>query len=272
MGQSFQQRCSPGPADGIDNDLYDRCSDAWWDSESFLHQLRVAFNPARLDYASQKLFRDLHLTPQGKTALEVGCGGGLLCEEIARMGFATTGIDPSGGALAAARCHAEAGGLQIRYQMASGELLPYANASYDVVFCCDVLEHVRDLPRVVAEVSRVLKPNGVFLYDTFHRNWASKLVAIKIAQEWPRWAFLPPRLHVWRMFIRPREMKSLLRSHHLAWKEHRGLRPNVSLATALRCLRMRARGQMSYAELGRRIHLVESRITAVMYMGYAIRL
>src|SRR5215831_9947274 len=77
-------------------------------------------------------------------------------------------------------------------------------------FCCDVLEHVRDLPKVISEISRVLKPGGVFCFDTLNRTFLSKLVAIKIWQEWKRWAFMPPNLHVWEMFIKPDELKALL--------------------------------------------------------------
>ncbi|MFA6111537.1 MAG: bifunctional 2-polyprenyl-6-hydroxyphenol methylase/3-demethylubiquinol 3-O-methyltransferase UbiG [Candidatus Latescibacterota bacterium] len=255
----------------IDNGLYDAQSDLWWQPDSAFHQLKAFLNPARVGYAQRKLFDNLHLDPRGKRALEVGCGGGLLCEEIARMGFETTGIDPSARSLEVAARHAQANGLAIRYAGATGESLPSPAATYDAVFCCDVLEHVRDLPQVIAEIARVMKPGGVFYYDTFNRTWVSKLVAIKLAQEWQRWAFLPPNLHVWDMFIRPWEMKSLLRQNGLEWKEHRGMKPSVPLPRALGYLRRRARGELSYAELGKRVHLVESRITAVMFMGYATK-
>ena len=92
----------------------------------------------------------------------------------------------------------------------SGEAIPCPDDSFDVVFCCDVLEHVRDAAKVIAEISRVLKPGGVFCYDTLNRTFLSRLVAIHIAQVWKRWAMAPPRLHVWEMFIRPKELKSLL--------------------------------------------------------------
>jgi 2-polyprenyl-6-hydroxyphenyl methylase/3-demethylubiquinone-9 3-methyltransferase len=217
------------------------------------------------------LFEVLKLDPRGKSALEVGCGGGMLCEEIARLGFETVGIDPSERSLQIARNHAKASGLRIRYQAGSGESLPYHDGAFDVVFCCDVLEHVRDLPKVVAEISRVLKPGGIFCYDTINRSFRSKLVAINISQRWKRWAFLPPGLHVWEMFIRPEEMKLLLRQNDLAWQEHRGLEPNVSLLSVLRCLRRRARGELGFRELGERLHLVETGNTGMMYLGYAIK-
>lgn len=255
----------------IDNRVYDTAGNSWWQPDSAFSLLKVSFNPVRVGYARRKLFNDLHIDPSGKQALEVGCGGGLVCEEIARLGFHVTGVDPSEPSLEAAIGHARASGLDIRYERAAGESLPFRDGAFDAVFCFDVLEHVRDLPQVVREVARVLKPGGVFCYDTLNRTWLSYLVAIKIAQDWPRWAFLPPNLHVWKMFIKPREMKALLRENRLAWKEHRGMKPRGSVPKALRYLRRRAAGESSYAELGEKLRMVESRITAVMYLGYAVK-
>lgn len=260
-----------GVYDRIDNAFYDTESVAWWQPDSAFHQMKHVFNPVRVGYAKRKLFDDLKIDPQGKRALEVGCGGGILCEEIARMGFDATGIDPSEPSVRTAADHARESGLNIRYLKGVGESLPFAEDFFDVVFCCDVLEHVRDLPSVVSEISRVLKKGGVFCYDTFNRTLISKLVAIKMGQEWKSWAFMPADLHVWKMFIKPRELKSLLRKNHLEWKEHQGMKPNISIPRILRCLRERAGGRMSYRELGEKIRMVEGRSRAVMYMGYAVK-
>lgn len=257
--------------ESIDNSLYDAESDRWWDPDSSFHQTRAFLNPVRVGFAKKALLGGLGIDPRGKKALEVGCGGGILCEEIARMGFETTGIDPSEPSLRAAIGHARTGGLDIRYMTGSGESLPCAEHTFDVVFCCDVLEHVRDLPKVISEVSRVLKPGGGFCYDTFNRTWVSRLAAIKIGQEWKRWAFMPPRIHVFEMFIKPREMKSLLRFNGLEWRIHRGTKLNISLFKALGLLRRRARGELTYKDLGERIRLVESGTLAVMYLGCAVK-
>ncbi len=233
--------------------------------------MKHVFNPIRMDYAKRKLFADLRIDPLGKRALEVGCGGGILCEEISRMGFDATGIDPSELSVRIAADHARASGLKIRYVKGTGESLPFADGFYDVVFCCDVLEHVRDLPKVVSEISRVLKKGGVFCYDTFNRTMISRLAAIQICQVWKPWAFLPAGLHVWEMFIKPRELRSLLRENHLEWKEHRGISANISVLRILRFLRKRASGRLSFRDLGEKIRLVEGRSQAVMYMGYAVK-
>ncbi len=187
------------------------------------------------------------------------------------MGFDVTGIDPSEHSLQIAAIHAKANSLQINYEKGTGEALPYRDNSSDIVFCCDVLEHVRDVPKVISEISRVLRPGGVFCYDTFNRTFISKLVAINISQVWKRWAFAPPNLHVWKMFIKPDELTYLLRQHRLDWKEHWGMEPNVSFWVLLRYLRRRARGEITYQDLGERLFLVKSNNMSIMYMGYAIK-
>jgi 2-polyprenyl-6-hydroxyphenyl methylase / 3-demethylubiquinone-9 3-methyltransferase len=255
----------------IDNDYYNLEGDKWWKPDSLLSLMKMFINPVRVGYAGRILFDELRIFPQEKTALEVGCGGGVLCEEIARMGFITTGIDPSEESIRAASNHARLSGLNINYDLGQGEALPYNDKTYDVVFCCDVLEHVRDLSKVISEISRVLKPGGAFIYDTFNRTLISKLVAIKIAQEWKHWAFMPSNLHVWKMFIKPRELKSLLQQNNLEWKEYRGVGPDAPILKILGYLRKRAKGELTHKDVLNKVHLVESTFMSVMYMGYAIK-
>ncbi len=257
--------------DRMDNAVYSAQGDQWWQPDSAFYQMRVFLNPVRASYAKRILFEERGIDPKAAAALDVGCGGGFLTEEIARMGFDTTGVDPAAQSVLAAASHARESGLNIRYKTGAGESLPFEDRSFGVVTCCDVLEHVRDLPKVVSEISRVLKPEGVFCYDTLNRTWASRLAAIKISQVWKPWAFMPQNLHVWRMFIKPGEMKSLLRQNGLEWKEHRGLRPDVPIPRLLGYLRKRARGEWTYAELAAKVRMIESRVTAVMYMGYAVK-
>jgi 2-polyprenyl-6-hydroxyphenyl methylase/3-demethylubiquinone-9 3-methyltransferase len=257
--------------DRIDNAVYSVQSDQWWQPESPWYQMIVTFDPVRVGYAKKILIGELKIDPKATTALEVGCGGGFMTEEIARMGFATTGVDPSERSVRVAADHARESGLDIRYGTGVGESLPFEDRSFGVVFCCDVLEHVRDLPKVISEISRVLKPGGVFYYNTLNRTWASLLGAIKIIQVWKPWAFMPPDIHVWRMFITPGEMKSLLRRNGLEWKEHRGMMPDIPIPRLLGYLRKRARGEWTYAELARKVRMIESRVTAIMYMGYAVK-
>jgi 2-polyprenyl-6-hydroxyphenyl methylase/3-demethylubiquinone-9 3-methyltransferase len=255
----------------IDNRIYDDRAGEWWAPASPFYQMKVAFNPVRAGYAAKTVSRELGPDSAGKTALDLGCGGGFMTEEIARLGFETWGLDPSEASLRAATAHASGQGLKIQFVRGTGEAIPFRTGSCDALFCCDVLEHVRDLAPVVAEISRVLKPGGVFCYDTINRTLLSKLVAVKIGQEWKRWAFMPPRLHVWEMFIKPGELRSLLRQNGLLWREHRGIVPGAPWPQLLGYLRKTARGEWPLSELARRAVLVESRSTAIMYMGYAIK-
>lgn len=257
--------------DRIDNSLYHAEKDHWWQPDSVLYLLKTSINPVRVGYFKKKLFNELNRAPHGSAALEVGCGGGILCEEIARMGFETTGIDPSAQSLHIAVTHAKTSGLNIRYEQGTGEALPFRDNSYDVIFCCDVLEHVRDLPSVISEISRVLKPGGLFCYDTINRTFISKLIAINIAQRWKRWAFMPPNLHVWELFIKPEELKTLLAQHNFEWREHRGTEPNLSYPRILYYLRKRAKGEWTYEDLAEKLLLVESTDMNIMYMGFAIK-
>jgi 2-polyprenyl-6-hydroxyphenyl methylase / 3-demethylubiquinone-9 3-methyltransferase len=254
----------------IDNDLYDADGDIWWQDNTVLHLLKTSVNPWRVGYQAKTL-KKLGIDPKGKTALEVGSGGGILTEEIAKMGFITTGIDPADHSIKTASNHARVASLNIKYDKGTGEALPYTDKSFDAVFCCDVLEHVKDLPKVVSEISRVLKPNGVFFYDTLNRTFISRLVAIKIWQEWKRWAFMPPHLHVWKMFIRPEELKTLLANNNLEWKEHVGSSPNVSIPKMLGYLRKRVKGEWTFADLGKNFWLIESNDMNILYSGYAIK-
>ncbi len=254
----------------IDNNFYNTDGDIWWKADTVLHLLKTSVNPWWVAF-SDSIIKKLGIDPKGKYALEVGSGGGILTEEICKMGFITTGIEPADQSIQTASSHAKANGLSIKYDKGTGENLPYADGSFDCVFCCDVLEHVQDLPRVIAEISRVLKPNGVFFYDTLNRTFISKLVAIKIWQEWKRWAFMPPNLHVWQMFIKPKEIKELLQKNGFDWKEHEGSSPNVSIPKMLGYLRKRTKGEWTFADLGKKFWLVKSKDMNILYAGYAIK-
>jgi 2-polyprenyl-6-hydroxyphenyl methylase/3-demethylubiquinone-9 3-methyltransferase len=252
----------------VDNLLYDRLAASWWDDRGFLYALK-ALNPARFGYMRRVLTEEFCLTLTALHVLDVGCGGGLLAEEFARLGCAVTGVDPSQKSLTAAREHAAIAGLPITYQRGSGEALPFVADSFDVVYCCDVLEHVDDLGQVIAETARVLKPGGVYLYDTINRTPRSRLVVIKLLQEWQWTALMPPRLHDWNMFIRPTELRHLLEQHGLQPGGLTGLKPRANPLRLVRALRQRKRGVLSYEEAIRRMDLGESSDTSVSYIGYA---
>jgi 2-polyprenyl-6-hydroxyphenyl methylase / 3-demethylubiquinone-9 3-methyltransferase len=254
-----------------DNALYQRPGDIWWDEREVFSVLRTALNPARFGYFERVLAERLRINPQGKAALDVGCGGGLLAEEFARLGLRVTGIDPSEPALEIARGHAAASGLSITYRAGVGEALPFPDQSFEIVYCCDVLEHVQDSHRVIVEIARVLAPGGVFFFDTINRTPLSKLLTIKVAQEWKLTRVLPPGLHDWSQFIKPAELDELIRTHGLARQEVVGLLPGVDPLSVAYAMWRYKRGTISVGELGRRLAFRISRNLSVSYAGYALK-
>ncbi|MHB8647463.1 MAG: bifunctional 2-polyprenyl-6-hydroxyphenol methylase/3-demethylubiquinol 3-O-methyltransferase UbiG [Thermomicrobiales bacterium] len=252
----------------VDNAIYD--TEPWRDEKRFLSALS-ALTPVRFGYLRDVLVNKLRLDPAGKQTLDVGCGGGFLAEEFAKLGCAVTGIDPSIPTIAQADAHAKGAGLTITYRVASGEAIPFADATFDIVYCCDVLEHVDDLDRVIAETARVLKPGGIYLFDTINRTWISKLVVIKLFQEWKATRFMATNLHDWAMFITPNELRATLARHGLACREIVGINLKGNPLRALAAFRHLKRDDISYAQIGERMPMAVSKRTPIQYAGYAIK-
>ncbi|MEW6735702.1 MAG: bifunctional 2-polyprenyl-6-hydroxyphenol methylase/3-demethylubiquinol 3-O-methyltransferase UbiG [Acidobacteriota bacterium] len=254
----------------IDNDIYNRMSDTWWDEKGLLNILKGVVNPWRVPYF-QRILRQLKIDPQGKRALDVGCGGGLLAEEFAAMGFVVTGIDPSDKSLQAARTHAIESSLKIDYRLGYGDKLACENESFEIVYCCDVLEHIENWDAVIGEIARVLKPGGVFFYDTINRTIYSKLTSIKIMQEWKFTRIMPPHLHVWKMFITPAELTASLQRHGLQNREIIGTKISGNPIKIIIALRKYRAGKISCGEFGKQTGLKEGTNISGSYMGYAVK-
>jgi 2-polyprenyl-6-hydroxyphenyl methylase/3-demethylubiquinone-9 3-methyltransferase len=254
----------------VNNEIYRTLGHAWWDDDvGEFSTLRFWINPVRLGFFKRVIDREKALTPCRRRLLDVGCGGGILAEELARLGFDVIGIDPAPETIDTARAHAETSGLAIEYRTGAGECLPFANEAFDHVVCCDVLEHVDDVSRVLGEVARVLRPGGLFLYDTVNRTLTSKIALIKAMQEWRCTAFAAPNAHVWAKFIKPAELCALLVRHGLVPGEMRGIVSRRNPIGTLLDLRRRAQGKLTFRELGRRLDFRESDHLDVSYMGYA---
>jgi 2-polyprenyl-6-hydroxyphenyl methylase/3-demethylubiquinone-9 3-methyltransferase len=255
----------------VDNDVYNRLAGTWWDENEMLSVLRNVLTPPRFGYCRDAL-RRLGVDPRSAPTLDIGCGGGFLAEEFTRIGCRVVGIDPSGPSLETARRHAAAEGLAIDYREGRGEALPVESRSFRIVYCCDVLEHVGDVGAVIGEVARVLVPGGIFFFDTINRTLRSKLLYIKLFQEWSWTSFMPPNLHDWDMFIKPREIEAHLRAHGLESPEIVGISPEsrnpLDLIRTLRRLKL---GRISFAEFSRYARLQVSKDTSVSYIGYACR-
>jgi 2-polyprenyl-6-hydroxyphenyl methylase/3-demethylubiquinone-9 3-methyltransferase len=257
----------------VNNDIYRRLGHAWWDDDvGEFSTLRFWINPVRFGYFARVAHREKVLEGGQRRLLDVGCGGGLLAEEFARAGFAVTGIDPAPESIATAQAHASLSGLHIEYQTGKGEHLPFPASSFDHVACCDVLEHVDDVDRVIGEIARVLIPGGLFFYDTINRTIISKIAVIKVMQEWRSTAFAAPNSHVWEKFIKPEELTSLFGQHGLASCEMRGIVPRRNPLATLLDFRRRVKGKITFKELGRRLDFQESEHLETSYMGYAKKL
>ena len=241
----------------VDNDIYNRLGETWWREGEMLNLLRSVLNPVRFGYFREVLVDRLDLDPASLTALDVGCGGGLLAEEFARLGCQVTGVDPSEPSLETARAHARESGLEIDYRKGVGEDLPFEDGAFDVVYCCDVLEHVDSVPTVVAEIGRVLKSGGVFLYDTINRTPLSNVVFIKLVQDWLH--LLPQDLHAYEQFVTPGELDEAIEAAGMERRQTVGIRPSLNplnLASAV-------------VSRGHTLKLVRSRDTSASYAGFA---
>lgn len=201
------------------NDLaiYDAVADRWWSDE--VRWVRTLRNlvPGRLAWF------DRHADWDGRDVLDLGCAGGFMAEALAGRGARVTGIDPAGEAIAAARLRAERMGQVIRYDVGVGEALPYPDAAFDRVVCVDVLEHVQSLPQVLAETVRVLRPGGLFLFDTINRNPIARLVTITLAED--VLGLLPRGTHDPDLFIRPGELRAAIEGAGLVAGPMKGLGP-----------------------------------------------
>ena len=256
----------------INNDIYFREDYPWWD-EGRDHAnvlLRYFVNPIRFNYF-RRIIESLPPAKKSLKILDVGCGGGFLAEEFAKIGFEVTGMDPVPPSLKDASRHAGQNHLKIRYIQGYGEEIPLETGSFDYVACCDVLEHVADVEKVIKEISRVMKPGGLFFYDTINRNLFSYLAVIKIAQDWKFTAWEMPRAHVWEKFIKPSELTALMEKYGLVHQEIRGISSGANILSLLLAAIKRAQGKISRLEMGLRMKLQESDKIKLSYMGYAVK-
>jgi 2-polyprenyl-6-hydroxyphenyl methylase / 3-demethylubiquinone-9 3-methyltransferase len=253
----------------VNNSIYDELAETWWDENKVLHLLKAMVNPWRFPYFKEVLF-ELHGPDLYHVRyLDIGSGGGVLAEEFASIGCQVTGIDTSSRSIAAAKAHAARSGLAIEYHVGSGTSLPFESQSYDVVSCCDVLEHIRDWRQVVAEVARVLTPDGLFFFDTINRTLKSKAIFIYGLQEFPFTRLMPANTHVWKMFIRPEEISAALQAQGMVVQEMKGGQIATNPLVTLWHIQQQKWGRITFAELGRRLKLKLDPDLSLNYLGYA---
>ena len=183
----------------------------WWDPAGKFAPLHK-FNPVRLsfirDTAAAHFGRSGLKAFAGLSLLDIGCGGGLLCEPMSRLGFAVTGVDPSEKNIGTAKAHATGAGLAVTYRAASAEVLEAEGALFDVVLNMEVVEHVADLKAYLHACAHLVKPGGLMFVATLNKTLKSLALA-KIGAEYIlRW--LPPGTHDWNRFVDPAELRRLL--------------------------------------------------------------
>lgn len=184
----------------------------WWDPQGKFKPLHM-LNPTRLDYVTAQIAgqfgrdRDAALPFAGLTILDIGCGGGLMAEPMARLGASVTGADAAAGNIAVASLHAREQGLAIDYRATTSEALAAEGQCYDVVMALEIVEHVADPAEFIATCRDLVKPGGLLIQSTLNRNAKSFLMGI-IGAEWVmRW--LPKGTHDWRRFITPDELAAM---------------------------------------------------------------
>lgn len=193
---------------------FESVGEGWWQPKGPMRALHD-INPVRAAFVASRTL--LH----GRRVLDAGCGGGLLCEELARRGAAVTGIDLSPGALAEARRHAADAGLEIAYLCASPEdMAAQAPAGFDTVTCMELLEHVPHPEGLVDACARLVRPGGDVFFATVNRTWCARLLAVHIAE---RIGVLARGTHDPDRFVRPRELRLWARDAGLRIQAIRGL-------------------------------------------------
>ena len=205
----------------INNEFYGDLASKWYDAYDDPIALLRAENNVKVPWIEERLKK--HNLDNG-SVLDVGCGAGLATNWLADLGFDVTGVDISDGALKEAKKRDKT--KTVKYIKADALSLPFEDESFDSVISLDFLEHVYEPEKVIKEISRVLKPEGLFFYHTFSKNWLAYLVVIK-GVEW----FVkntPKNMHIYDLFIDHKDIINWVSQENLSFKEVTGVRPHIN--------------------------------------------
>ncbi len=201
-------------------------AEQWWDPKGKFKPLHK-FNPVRLSYIRDNLVRHFGRDPasirpfEGLSILDVGCGGGLLCEPLTRLGAKVTGIDAAERNIRIAQIHAEQSGLNVDYRATTSEALVAAGEKYDVVLNMEVVEHVDNVPLYMKSCADLVAPGGLMFTATLNRTARSWALAVIGAEYILRW--LPRGTHDWKKFLTPEEITAQLRRNGLSVIDETGV-------------------------------------------------
>ncbi len=219
----------PTTVDPVELAHFERLAKLWWDDAGPFWPLH-AMNGLRADYIRDQCIQQLGLPAdpaqplRGLRVLDIGCGGGILSEAIARMGAEVHGVDMVAKNIQIARTHAAGQELKLVYECCTAEQLADRGELYDAVLNMEVVEHVADLPLFMRSCAQVVRPGGVMMIATINRTLASFFGAIIGAEYVLRW--LPKGTHHWRKFPQPKELEELLTANDLAVVERKGVTVN----------------------------------------------
>ncbi len=201
--------------DQAEIERFSRLAAEWWNPEGPFRPLH-RLNPVRLDYVRGQAVRHFDrdarsVAPLERlSALDVGCGGGLVAEPLARLGASVAAVDADGAAIQAAKAHAADRGLEIDYRVGSVEALAASGQRFDLVTALEIVEHVSDRGLFLATLGSLVAPGGLLILSTLNRTLKSLVLGIGVAEHVLRW--VAPGTHHWRKFVRPSELARGLRA------------------------------------------------------------
>ncbi len=206
-------KSASGTVDQSEVERFSAMAAEWWDPTGKFKPLHK-FSPVRLSYIKEKVCERFGRDPksakafEGLRCLDIGCGGGLLSEPMARLGADVVGADPSTVNIEIAKLHMQKSGLDIDYRAETAEQLASAGETFDVVFNMEVVEHVADVPLFLSETARMVRPGGLMFVATINRTLKAYALAIVGAEYVLRW--LPKGTHSYEKLVRPEEIQGPL--------------------------------------------------------------
>ena len=216
--------------DKIEIEKFSKLAKDWWNPNGKFKPLHL-FNPARVKFIKEKLVSYYDSDPNSKNPLkelkilDIGCGGGLLCEPLSRLGATMTGIDASKNNIEVAKLHAKEMNLNIEYIHAAPENADLKNNTYDTVLCMEIVEHVKDVNLFIEKCSKLIKKNGIMFVATINKNLKSYIYSIIGAEYILRW--LPIGTHDWNKFLTPSELEIIANKKDFTTDDVVGMKFNL---------------------------------------------
>ena len=216
--------------DKTEIEKFSKLAKDWWNPKGKFRPLHL-FNPARISFIKDKLISHFTLNPNSEKPLEklkildIGCGGGLLCEPLNRLGATITGIDASNNNIEVAKLHSKEMNLNIEYIHAAPENLDLKSNTYDALLCMEVVEHLKDVNLFIENCSKLIKKNGIMFIATINKNLKSYIFAILGAEYVLRW--LPIGTHNWDKFLTPQDLEIITSKNNFMTDEIVGMKFNL---------------------------------------------